>query len=172
VLIDAGADIEARATDAGAVPGGTALMHAAVFGMTRVLDLLVKAGAQPHGIESAAAVGDVTGWLTADTPLQARVRALGFAADHQRLSVIDQLIDAKTPVDAVDELFGRQALRLAAQNGRPQSVRRLLEHGADPNLRDEHGRTALDLCQSAHRYLDNPGHDEVDAILRPLAAGR
>ena len=173
VLIDAGADIEARAsTDAGGVPGGTALMHAAVFGMTNVLDLLVKAGAQPDGIENAAAVGDITGWLAPDTPLQARIRALTFAADHQRLSVIDQLIDARTPVDAVDELFGRQALRLAARNGRPLSVRRLLEHGADPNLRDEHGRTALELCEPAPRYLDNPGHDEVDAILRPLTAER
>jgi ankyrin repeat protein len=171
VLTDSGADIEARATEAGAVPGGTALMHAAVFGMTEVLDLLVKAGAQPHGIESAAAVGDITGWLAPDTPLQARIRALAFAADHQRLAVIDQLIEAQTPVDAVDERFGRQALRLAAQNGRAQSVCRLLEHGADPNLRDEHGRTALDLCQPAHRHLNNPGHDEVDAILRPLTAG-
>lgn len=124
VLIDAGANLEARASgDAGGVPGGTALMHAAVFGMTKVLDLLVKAGARPNGIESAAAVGDITGWLFPDTPLQARIRALTFAADHQRLPVIDQLIDASTPVDAVDELFGRQALRLAAQNGRPQSVR-------------------------------------------------
>jgi uncharacterized protein len=171
VLIDAGANIEARAsTDAGGVPGGTALMHAAVFGMTEVLDLLVRAGAQPHGIESAAAVGDVTGWLTPDTPLQARIRALTFAADHQRLPVIDPLIDAQTPVDAVDELFGRQALRLAAQNGRPRSVRRLLDHAANPNLRDEHGHTALDLCQPGRRYLDNPGHDEVDAILRPLTS--
>jgi ankyrin repeat protein len=82
--------------------------------------------------------------------------------------MIDQLIEAQTPVDAVDELFGRQALRLAAQNGRPQSVRRLLEHAADPNLRDEHGHTALDLCQRGRRYLDHPVHDEVDAILRPL----
>jgi ankyrin repeat protein len=170
VLVEAGADIEARAsTDAGGVPGGTALMHAAVFGMTSVLDLLVNAGAQPHGIESAAAVGDISDWLTAETPLQARIRALTFAADHQRLAVIDQLIEAKTPVDASDELFGRHPLRLAAQNGRPRSVRRLLEHGADPDLRDDRGRTALDLCQPGHRYLDNPGHQEVDAILRPLS---
>ena len=173
VLIDAGANIEARAlADAGGVPGGTALMHAAVFGMTEVLDLLVRAGAQPHGIESAAAGGDITGWLTPDTPLQARIRALTFAADHQRLPVIDQLIDAQTPVDAVDELFGRQALRLAAQNGRPRSVRRLLEQAADPNLRDAHGHTAFDLCQPGRRYLDNPGHDEVDTILRPLTTER
>lgn len=84
--------------------------------------------------------------------------------------MIDELIDAQTPVDAVDAIYGRQALRLAAQDGRPRSVRRLLEHGADPNLRDEHGHTALDLCQPAHRYLANQGHDEVDAILRPITA--
>jgi len=39
VLIDAGINLEARAsTEAGGVPGRTALMHAAVFGMTDVLD--------------------------------------------------------------------------------------------------------------------------------------
>lgn len=169
VLIQAGADLDARAApDAGGVPGGTALMHAAVFGMTDVVDLLAAAGGRSHGIESAAAVGDITGWLAFDTPVQARLRALTFAADHQRLAVIDQLIDADTPVDAVDEMFGRQALRLAAQDGRPRSVRRLLDHGADPRLWDEDGHTALDLCQPAYRYLSNPGHDEVDAILRPL----
>ena len=169
ILVDAGADIDARArADSGGVPGGTALMHAAVFGMTDVLDLLVEAGGQAHGIESAAAIGDVSEWLTPDTPLQARVRALSFAADHQRLNVIDELVKHHTPIDAVDEMFGRQALRLAAQNGRSRSVRRLLSHGADPQLRDEHGRSALDLCQPRYRYLDNSGHDEVDAILRPI----
>ena len=169
ILIDAGADIDARARpDSGGVPGGTALMHAAVFGMTDVLDLLVEAGGQAHGIESAAAIGDISDWLTPDTPLQARVRALSFAADHQRLNVIDELVKHDTPVDAVDEMFGRQALRLAAQNGRSRSVRRLLSRGADPQLRDEHGRSALDLCQPRYRYLANPGHDEVAAILRPI----
>jgi ankyrin repeat protein len=169
VLIDAGADIDARARpDSGGVPGGTALMHAAVFGMTDVLDLLVDAGGQAHGIESAAAIGDISIWLTPDTPLQSRIRALIFAADHQRLNVIDELVKHDTPVDAVDEMFGRQALRLAAQHGRTRSVQQLLSHGADPELRDEHGHTALDLCQPRYRYLDNPGHDEVDAILRPI----
>jgi uncharacterized protein len=169
VLISAGANIDARAgANSGGVPGGTALMHAAVFGMTDVLDLLAGAGGQPHGIESAAAIGDVSGWLTPATPSQARIRALIFAADHQRLGVIDELVEHQTPVDAVDEMFGRHALRLAAQNGRPRSVQRLLSHGANPQLTDEEGRTALDLCQPGHRYLDNQGHDEVDAILRPI----
>ena len=84
--------------------------------------------------------------------------------------MIDELVAAGTPIDAADAEYGRQALRLATQNGRPKSVRRLLKHGADPNLKDPHGRTALDLCQPANRYLDNPGHAEVDAILRPLTA--
>jgi ankyrin repeat protein len=173
VLIEAGADLEARAApDAGGVPGGTALLHAAVFGMTDVLDLLVAAGAKVHGIEEAAAAGSLDGWLTPETPLEARIRALVMAADHQRLDVIDRLVDAETPVDAVDREFGRQALRLAAQNGRPAAVGRLLAHGADPNLRDADGRTALDLCRPTHRYLDGPWHEEVAAILEPLTAPR
>jgi ankyrin repeat protein len=164
VLIEAGADVNARSTpDSGGVPGGSALLHAAVFGMTDVLDLLVEAGAEATSLEEAAAAGDVTGWLTPESDLQARIRALVFAADHERLGVIDQLIDASTPVDAFDEVWRRQALRIAAQNGRPASVRRLLERGADPNLRDGEGRTALDWCS---------GDEQVDAILRPLTAER
>ena len=169
VLIDAGADVNARsAPDSGGVPAGSALLHAAVFGMTDVLDLLVEAGAEVHSLEEAAAADDLDGWLTPHVDLQARIRALVFAADHQRLPVIDQLLDAGTPVDAFDEIWGRQALRIAAQNGRPASVRRLLERGADPNLRDKEGLTALDWCQPDRRYLDGPGHPEVEAILRPL----
>lgn len=171
VLIDAGADLEARAAaDAGGVPGATALRHAAVFGMTEVVDVLVAAGARVHGVEEAAAAGDATGWLSADTPLHARIRALVMAADHQRLAVIDQLVQAGTPVDADDEVWGRQALRLAAQGGRVGSVRRLLERGADPNRRDvTRNWTALDWCRDAHQRIgDSLGHAQVEAILQPL----
>ncbi len=137
VLIEAGADIRARAApDAGGVPGGTALLHAAVFGMTAVVDVLVAAGARPAGIEEAAAAGDLGGHLTPQVPLQARVRALVMAADHERLDVIDALLAAGTPVDATDTKWGRQALRVAAQNGRVASVERLLARGADPDLLD------------------------------------
>lgn len=143
--------------------------NAAVFGMTDVLDLLVHSGARIHSIEEAAAAGDVAGWLTPETPLQARTRALVMAADHQRLPVIDQLIAAGTPVDAEDEQYGRQAPRIAAKTGRPASVRRLLAHGADPNHRDPtHHRTALEWSGPEQRYLDGPGHAEVEAVLTPV----
>jgi uncharacterized protein len=173
VLIEAGADLEARASDdAGGVPGGTALLHAAVFAMTDVVDVLIAAGAEVHGIEEAAAAGNIDGWL-ADAPQDRRIRALVMAAGHQRLDVIDQLVGAGVPVDAVDEAFDGHPLREAAANGRAASVRRLLELGADPNLRDAHGRTPLDWCRRGRDGSADPtAFDEVDAILAPLTGQR
>jgi len=154
VLVEAGADLEAvSSADAGGVPNATALRHAAVFGMTAVVDVLVAAGARVEHLGMAAAAGDISAHLRPDSPLDDRVRALMMAADHQRLDVIDELVAAGTPVDVVDETWGRHPLRLAAENGWPGSVRRLLAHGADPDLRDAKGRTPLDLCRAAR-----PGH--------------
>ncbi len=166
VLIDAGADIDAiSAPDSGGVPSGTAVDHAAVFGMTDVLDVLVAAGARISSLEMAAAAGDITGWPLARFTRQSRIRALVFAADHQRLDVIDQLIEAGTPVNEADAEWERLPLHTAAGNGRAASVRRLLAHAADPNLRDpRHHRTPLEECQPAR----SPGHREVEAILGPL----
>ena len=130
-LIAAGADLEAvAAPNAGGVPGGTAVLHAAVFGMTAVLDELVAAGAQIRGIEEAAAAGDLGDWLTPDTPLEPRIRALVMAADHERLDVIDDLLAAGTPIDATDEVWGRQAMRVARENGREASIAHLLARGS------------------------------------------
>jgi hypothetical protein len=166
VLIDAGADIDAiSAPDSGGVPSGTALQHAAVFGMTEVVDVLVTAGAKIHDLEMAAAAGDVTGWPLDRFTLQSRIRALVFAADHQRLEVIDQLIAAGTPVNEPDAEWGRLPLHTAAGNGRAASVRRLLTHGADPNLRDPgHHTTPLEECQREN----TPEHRAVETILQPL----
>ena len=171
VLVEAGADIEVRsAPTSGGVPGGSALLHAAVFGMTDVLDVLVAAGARPANLVEAAAAGDVGGHLTPDSELQERVRALVMAADHERLDVIDELLAAGTPIDETDAVWGRQALRLAAQNGRAASVERLLARGADPNLRDaEHQRNALDWCRQGHdAVVDHSGHERVEALLAPV----
>jgi uncharacterized protein len=168
-LVEAGADLDARsATDSGGVPGGTALLHAAVFGMTDVVDVLVAAGARVNSLEEAAAAGEVSGWLTPDAPTDGRIRALVMAADHQRLDVIDQLVGAGVPVDTVDPVWGGHPLRVAATNGRPASVRRLLEHGADPSLRDEQGRNPLDLCRAGRPAGETSAYDEVEAMLAPL----
>jgi len=121
VLIEAGADIEARASaEAGGVPGETALMHAAVFGMTTVLDLLVKAGAQSHGIESAAAVGDISGRLTADTPLQAR-------SPHARRRDRRDVRAPRTPTRGPERATAQRPPTTRARSG-SQSARQARPH--------------------------------------------
>lgn len=140
VLIEAGAHIDAAAAeDSGGVPGGTALLHAAVFGNTEVVDLLAAAGARVDGIVEAAAVGDVEGRLTDETPVEERVRALTMAAAHGRIAVIERLLTAGTDVDAIDA-WGYSALRAAAEHGQRESVRVLLAAGADPARLEEASR--------------------------------
>ena len=169
VLIEAGADIDAiSAPDSGGVPSSTALDHAAVFGMTEVVDVLVSAGARIDSLELAAAAGDVSAWPLGRFTIQSRIRALVFAADHQRLTVIDQLVEAGTPVNEADAEWRRLPLHTAAGNGRPASVRRLLTLGADANLRDPQlNATPLEESQRE----SSPAHREVEAILRPLTRG-
>ena len=53
-----------------------------------------------------------------------------MAADHERLGVIDELLEAGTPIDASDATWGRQALRVARENNREVSVAHLLARGA------------------------------------------
>jgi hypothetical protein len=166
-LIEAGADVNAvAAAHSGGVPGGSALQHAAVFGMTDVLDVLVAAGARVPDVVLGAAAGDISPWsLPAATPTE-RLLALVMAADHQRLDVIDALVAAGTPVDATDPVWGRHPLRVAAENGRPDAVRRLLAHGADPAGMDKDGRTALDLARlGAAHHPDDPAYADVLALL-------
>jgi ankyrin repeat protein len=140
VLVAAGADLEAiAAPDAAGVPEGSALLHAAVFGRTAVLDLLVAAGAHIPGLGSAAAAGDISGWSLSRSTLSSRIDALSFAALHERLDVIDALLDAGTPIDAEDREWGRQPLRIAARHGRTASVAHLLARGADPRVMDQGG---------------------------------
>jgi ankyrin repeat protein len=169
VLIERGADVDRLAKPtSGGVAGGSALLHAAVFGMTDVLDLVVGAGAQVRTLVEGAASGDIAAWpLEGEGELE-RLLALIMAAVHERLDVIDALLDAGTPIDAVDPEWQRQALRAAAEHGRPASVRRLLARGADPNLRDADGHTALDLTRPEHASQHGPEHDAVALILRPL----
>lgn len=172
VLIEAGADLDATASiSAGGVRGGTALRHAAVFGMPDVVELLLAAGAAD--LVQSAAAGDITDILTVDTPESERVAALRMAAEHGQLEVIDQLIAASTPVDGGDA-DGSTALHKAAFCGRADSVRHLLARGADPTRRDSRfDGTPLDWCRH-QREATGPGHghDEVEQVLASITPDR
>ena len=168
VLVDAGADLSARSSStAGGVPDGTALRHAVVFGMSAVVDVLLRAGARD--LVQAAAAGDGTGQLTPDTSAADRIAAPRVAAEHGRLDVMDQLIAASTRVDGVDR-DGSTALHAAAYSGRADSVRRLLAHGADPARRDPRfDSTPLGWCRHRQEEVGTGhGHAEVEQVLGPI----
>jgi len=169
VLIDAGANLDATASaEAGGVPGGNALRHAAIFGMAEVVEVLMAAGARD--LVQAAAAGDLSGTLHADTSEADRVAALRMAAAHGQLHVIDQLLAAETPVDGVDR-DGSTALHEAAYCGRVDSVRHLLSRGADPTRRDARF-DSTPLGWSRHRREEvgpGHGHDEVGQVLSSTA---
>ena len=171
-LVASGADLDAHSTSSsGGVPDATALLHAAVFGMTGVVDVLVAAGATPASIEEAAAAGEVTGFVE-DADEQARLRALVMAADHQRLDVIDVLVAAGTALDEADAVWGRHPLRLAAEGGRDRAVTHLLALGADPQGIDGDGANALDLCRAARAsYRDQEPFDRVEVLLAAPSPG-
>lgn len=94
------------------------------------------------------------------------MRALIVAAVHERTAVIDALLAAGTPIDAVDPMWGGHPLRDAAAGGKVEGVRALLAHGADTSLRDDRGRTALDLARR-HTHGDGARHAEIAALLAP-----
>ena len=162
-LIEAGALVNGHPGDK-----ETPLITAASSGDAEVARALIDAGAEIHNLEMAAAAGDITRWPLDRFTLQSRLRALVFAADHQRLEAIDRLVAAGTPVNEPDAEWGRLPLHAAAGNGRAAGVRRLLAHGADPNLRDpEHNTTPLEETERENSLA----HREVEAILRPLTRG-
>ena len=87
--------------------------------------------------------------------------------------MVDALIAMSAPVDGVDR-DGSTALHEAAFPGRADSVERLLRQGADPARRDTRfDSTPLDLCRHRRDEVGpGKGHDEVEAVLRPVTPER
>ena len=124
-------------------PGGTghvALHYAAENGHSRVVELLLKAGA-------SVAVRDFHG----QTPLHA-------AASGGHLSVVRLLLEHGAELDARGR-FGRTPLHAALAH--PQVVSLLLDLGAEVDVPDKKERTPLHWCaaegylESARLLLDN-----------------
>lgn len=136
-LLAAGSD----ALDTLSPDGWTPLHLAAYFGRIEVLEMLLEAGADP------------TIWGRAferNLPIQAAC-AGGHDAAVELLAEVTPELDVR-----VDE--GWTALMEAAHNGLVRGVAALLRCGADPALKREDGKTALDLAREN-------GHDEVVALL-------
>lgn len=184
LLIDAGADIEAR-TSWGASP----FDWAATMGSTRVAELLLAKGASGLNLITAAALGrhqavrdfvesgsDLSPHRRRDAPPvpddddhwpadSAHSRgdllsdALYAAARNGHRDVAEYLLDQGADVNARG-VFGATALQWAAFNGHAGMVELLLARGADPQLRDS--RFDADAAGWAHEA----GHQDIVEMLR------
>jgi ankyrin repeat protein len=146
-LIAAGADVEAR-TDWGATP----LDWAGVLGRRAAAEVLIAHGARLSPV-AAAGLG-----LTAKTERHHLDDAFVLACRNGHTAIALQLLEAGAEVDARG-YFNAPAIHWAAINGHAGTVAFLLEHGADPELKDdEFGADALGWAREG-------GHTSVVELL-------
>jgi ankyrin repeat protein len=149
-LIAAGADVEAR-TDWGATP----LDWAGVLGSRAAADVLIGHGAHLTAV-AAAGLG-----IEAPTTAQELDAAFVLACRNGHTAIARTLLRQGAHVDARG-YFDAPAIHWAAINGHAGTVAFLLEHGADPMLKDaEFDSTALGWAQEG-------GHAPVVALLDRL----
>jgi ankyrin repeat protein len=174
LLLDHGVDPDAYGTRHPIYHGRSALEEAALHGHADIVAMLEQAGAR-NDLDDvdvfvcAATAGDRTTteeMLDADPGLSERARErrpeqIVRAAGSNHLDAVTFLIELGFDVNAIDRTTPLHitALHQAAQRGSMAVIRLLVEHGADPNIRDsgydatpagwaEHfGQTA------AHTYL-------------------
>ena len=119
-LLKLHADVSAPQED-----GTTALHWAARWNDVEMADLLIAAGAN---IKTRNRFGA--------TPLS-------LACINGGAGIIGSLLKAGEDPNAVVSDVGDTALMLAARTGKPDALKVLLEHGADPNKTNNEGQTAL-----------------------------
>lgn len=109
--------------------GESPLMLAALKGHQDLAEQLVKRGADINK----------TGWT-----------ALHYAASSGQLGIISLLIEYSAYIDA-ESPNGTTPLMMAAMYGTPAAVKLLLQEGADPQLKNQQGLSALQFAQRGKR---------------------
>lgn len=160
VLLDHGANVNAREN----WHGETALMWAAAERHPEMLKVLLAHGADVN------AVSTVVHWerqVTAEPrdkwlPLGG-FTALMFAARENCVRCLPVLADAGASLNEPDP-DGITPMINSIMNGHYDVARFLLDRGADPNLADNTGRTALYAAVDAHTmpYSNRPSPDESE----------
>ena len=129
-LLNAGANVHVRRQN-----GDTALISAAIENNAETIQLLLQAGADANdaGYDGTTALHHAS---LPETP-----------ADRPKsLAVMHILLEHGAPVNAQD-CYGDTALMQCVRDGFTEGVRLLLEHSADPTLRDKTGKSPLEYAE-------------------------
>ena len=164
LLIQSGADLNARATDA---TGASPLMWAAAFGLKESAELLIEAGADVNYVDNNGATAiDATLVFEPHKNTEAKreiatlLKAKGgqsslaaaMAGDIWSAAATGNLDAIKAHLDSGADVNGREPatsatpLMAAATFGQPEAARLLIEKGAQVAHRNSEGSTALHLA--------------------------
>jgi ankyrin repeat protein len=133
------------------------LVGAPGFATFQRASVLVQEGVQER-VDATLEVGEVLGGAVVITPATPLVSAVWQDDEAE----VRHLLAAGADVNALDQSVNTTALAAAALAGKVELVRILTDAGADPNVRNSSGQTAL-------MSLDDDTTPEVVALL--LAAG-
>jgi uncharacterized protein len=147
--------------------GSTPLIRAANGNDMEVVKLLLE-----HGADATVYMAD------RQTPIHAVLA--GRANEKDAIELIKVLHEAGTDVNVValvvhiEEVRGGSALHYAVRKRYQDVIRLLASYGADMNLKDQDGLTALDYTQSRgfmpFMAIQTPKFEEEAALLRELGA--
>ena len=96
---------------------------------------------------------------------QADNRCLEFqaAAQDSEVNRVERFLSEGVDIDCRDTLTSETALMKAAMSGKVESVRLLLAHGANVNIRANGGWTALKYAKEAYKAV-KPGGKKFSAL--------
>mmetsp|Transcript_1458 Transcript_1458/g.2431 ORF Transcript_1458/g.2431 Transcript_1458/m.2431 type:complete len:261 (+) Transcript_1458:110-892(+) len=155
-----------HAADCSASVGGglCALTFATIYRNREIVELLLKAGAEPDTLPVGPAVsggGSLDGGGMSGTQQEISYRPLRFAVSNRDKVIAELLLQYKADVNA-REYSGRTILMFAVINGFHAMIPLLLHYGADPDLEDDAGIKALDFAP-----VEN--HEIIAAMIREHA---
>ena len=122
ILAEEGMDV--NLTD---VHGRTALYKAAKGGHSQTVKALIECGADANKRNRTGGT------------------ALHCAAEYNQVSTVKVLLDMNPEIIDKKDIVGNTALHLAAYGGSNEAIKVLVERGANVNIRNDIGITALDM---------------------------